>query len=49
VTPYTFTTREPATRFSDVAGEMRHYLYELGVDALFTDNPDRFPRDAGFK
>lgn len=43
VTPYTF-------RLSDVAGfktiseEMRYYLYELGVDALFTDNPDLFPR-----
>ena len=23
---------------------MAHYLYTLGVDALFTDNPDRFPR-----
>jgi len=44
VTPYTFTTRGPATRFADVREEMRHYLYELGVDALFTDNPDRFPR-----
>ena len=46
VTPYTFTTRGPATRFADVGAEMRHYLLELGVDALFTDNPDRFPRDA---
>jgi glycerophosphoryl diester phosphodiesterase len=27
-----------------VGAEMRHFLYELGVDALFTDNPDRFPR-----
>jgi hypothetical protein len=23
---------------------MRHFLYEVGVDALFTDNPDLFPR-----
>jgi glycerophosphoryl diester phosphodiesterase len=45
VTPYTFTTRGAPTRFSDVADEMRHYLTTLGVDALFTDNPDRFPRD----
>jgi glycerophosphoryl diester phosphodiesterase len=44
VTPYTFTTRGPATRFADVAAEMRYYLTDLGVDALFTDNPDRFPR-----
>jgi glycerophosphoryl diester phosphodiesterase len=47
VTPYTFTTRGAATRFADVGAEMRHYLTDLNVDALFTDNPDRFPRDAG--
>jgi glycerophosphoryl diester phosphodiesterase len=23
---------------------MAYFLDELGVDALFTDNPDRFPR-----
>lgn len=44
VTPYTFTTQGPATRFADVSAEMRYYLMDLGVDALFTDNPDRFPR-----
>jgi glycerophosphoryl diester phosphodiesterase len=48
VTPYTFTTRvppgAPAGRFTDVSDEMRYFLYDLGVDALFTDNPDRFPR-----
>jgi glycerophosphoryl diester phosphodiesterase len=45
VTPYTFTTRGSAnSRFADVSDEMRHYLFELGVDAVFTDNPDRFPR-----
>jgi len=47
VTPYTFTTRGAPTRFGDVGAEMRHYLTDLNVDALFTDNPDRFPRDAG--
>jgi glycerophosphoryl diester phosphodiesterase len=30
--------------FKDVTAEMSHYLYELGVDGLFTDNPDLFPR-----
>ncbi|MEQ1574866.1 MAG: glycerophosphodiester phosphodiesterase family protein [Vicinamibacterales bacterium] len=45
VTPYTFTTRAPG-RISDVTEEMRYYLYDLGVDAVFTDNPDRFPREA---
>ena len=45
VTPYMFTTRLAATtRFADVTEEMRYYLAELGVDAPFTDNPDRFPR-----
>lgn len=43
VTPYTF--RSGATgAFPDVAAEMRHFLDTLGVDALFTDNPDQFPR-----
>ncbi|MEP6783653.1 MAG: glycerophosphodiester phosphodiesterase family protein [Acidobacteriota bacterium] len=44
VTPYTFTTRSPASMFKDVTAEMSHYLYDLDVDALFTDNPDKFPR-----
>jgi glycerophosphoryl diester phosphodiesterase len=47
VTPYTFTTRTAnaaSARFPDVADEMRYYLRDLDVDALFTDNPDRFPR-----
>ena len=46
VTPYTFTTRGVVPpRFRDVADEMRYYLSELDVDALFTDNPDHFPRN----
>lgn len=49
VTPYTLSSNAPAAPFGDVGAEMRHYLYDLGVDALFTDNPDRFPRDAGSK
>jgi glycerophosphoryl diester phosphodiesterase len=44
ITPYTFTSRGPATRFADVRDEMGYYLFDLGVDAVFTDNPDRFPR-----
>jgi glycerophosphoryl diester phosphodiesterase len=27
-----------------VEDEMRFFLFDLGVDALFTDNPDKFPR-----
>ena len=43
VTPYTFRASDPGT-FKDVTAEMSHYLYTLGVDAVFTDNPDKFPR-----
>jgi glycerophosphoryl diester phosphodiesterase len=43
VTPYTFRSRDTG-RFPDVRAEMTYFLSELGVDALFTDNPDRFPR-----
>ncbi len=43
VTPYTFRSSDTGT-FKDVTAEMDHYLYTLGVDALFTDNPDKFPR-----
>ena len=43
VTPYTFrsSSTEP---FQNVEAEMWHFLFNLGVDALFTDNPDLFPR-----
>lgn len=45
VTPYTFRQSDPLkSGFKDVSDEMSHFLYRLGVDALFTDNPDRFPR-----
>lgn len=45
VTPYTFTTRTPVIgSFQNVTEEMSHFLYDIGVDALFTDNPDKFPR-----
>jgi glycerophosphoryl diester phosphodiesterase len=44
VTPYTITSKSPASGFPGVTEEMAHYLYKLDVDALFTDNPDKFPR-----
>ncbi len=44
VTPYTFRSSGTG-KFKDVREEMRHYLFTLGVDALFTDNPDQFPRN----
>jgi glycerophosphoryl diester phosphodiesterase len=43
VTPYTFRSSNLG-RFKSVSEEMSYYLYDLGVDALFTDNPDLFPR-----
>lgn len=43
VTPYTFRSSNTGT-FPSVKAEMEHFLYTLGVDALFTDNPDQFPR-----
>ncbi|HEY8551416.1 MAG TPA: glycerophosphodiester phosphodiesterase family protein [Vicinamibacterales bacterium] len=45
VTPYTF--RAAAVEgFPDVGAEMAHYLNELGVDGVITDNPDRMPSAA---
>ena len=43
VTSWTFRADEKTT-FPDVTAEMWHFLYDLGIDALFTNNPDRFPR-----
>ena len=43
VTSWTFRSDEK-TEYPDVAAEMAHFLYDLGIDALFTNNPDRFPR-----
>jgi glycerophosphoryl diester phosphodiesterase len=42
VTPWTF--RASNTSYPSVRDEMSKFLYEYGVDALFTDNPDQFPR-----
>ena len=45
VTPYTFRASDVTkSGFRTVDEEMSHFLYRLDVDALFTDNPDRFPR-----
>jgi glycerophosphoryl diester phosphodiesterase len=43
VTSWTFRADEKTT-FATVRDEMAHYLYTLGIDALFTNNPDQFPR-----
>lgn len=43
VTPWTFRSSNTGT-FATVREEMAKFLYEYGVDAVFTDNPDQFPR-----
>jgi glycerophosphoryl diester phosphodiesterase len=43
VTPWTFRSSNTGT-FASVRDEMAAFLYDYGVDALFTDNPDQFPR-----
>jgi glycerophosphoryl diester phosphodiesterase len=43
VTSWTFRADEK-TQFPTVRDEMSHFLYTLGIDALFTNNPDQFPR-----
>lgn len=44
VTVWTFRAGD-AGQFETVRDEMRHFLQDLKVDAVFTDNPDQFPRD----
>jgi glycerophosphoryl diester phosphodiesterase len=43
VTPYTFRSAG-LPEGKTVRDEMADFLYRIGVDALFTDNPDQFPR-----
>lgn len=43
LTPYT-SNEKTKGRFASARAEMEYFLYTLNVDALFTDNPDQFPR-----
>jgi len=43
VIPYTFGGRE-STEFENYGDETRYFLFNVGVDGLFTNNPDLFPR-----
>jgi len=43
VTSWTFKADEE-TAYPSVRDEMAHFLYTLGIDALFTNHPDQFPR-----
>jgi len=44
VTLWTFRTAAVGATFASVRDEMAAFLYTIGVDAVFTDNPDQFPR-----
>ena len=46
VTPWTFRSSNTGA-FASVREEMAKFLYDYGVDAVFTDNPDQFPRKPG--
>jgi glycerophosphoryl diester phosphodiesterase len=43
VTPWTFRSSNTGS-YPSVKDEMAKFLYDYGVDAVFTDNPDQFPR-----
>jgi glycerophosphoryl diester phosphodiesterase len=43
VIPWTFSAEDSGS-FDAVGLEMAHFIFELGVDGLFTNNPDLFPR-----
>lgn len=43
VTAWTFRADEK-TKYASVKDEMAQFLYTFGIDALFTNNPDQFPR-----
>lgn len=44
VTPYTFRPDAVQPGFLTVTDEMEFFLKKLGVDAVFTSSPDRFPQ-----
>ncbi len=43
VVPWTFRARSPGEGFTSVEAEMLHFLEEIGVDGIITDNPDLYP------
>lgn len=44
VITYTYEASAVKAGFADMKAEMSNHLYELGIDGLFTNNPDLFPR-----
>ena len=47
VVPFTFNQKGLPPEFSSIRDEMEHALYTIGIDGLFTDNPDLFPGHTG--
>ena len=43
VTAWTFAAKD-VKGYPSVKAEMSHFLYDLGIDALFSNDPDQFPR-----
>jgi glycerophosphoryl diester phosphodiesterase len=43
ITPYTYRSAA-VSGYPDVTAEMRHYINDLKVDGVITDNPDLIPR-----
>ena len=44
--PYTVNEGNKPPEFADLKSYTSYLLYDLGVDGLFTNNPDIFPREA---
>jgi len=44
VTPWTFRASQPG-KYASVQEEMKLFLFTLGVDGVFSDYPDMFPRN----
>lgn len=47
VVAYTYNKKNLTPGFATVRADIEHALYDLGIDGLFTDNPDQFVRRAG--
>lgn len=47
IVAYTFNKKNLSPGFTSVRADIEHALYDLGIDGLFTDNPDQFVRRKG--
>lgn len=46
VVGWTYNKKSLSSGFASIRAEIEHAIYDLGVDGLFTDNPDQFVRRA---